>query len=136
MILNKKLNNKGFSLVELLAVLIILITILTIAIPSITSSVERNKENMVKKKYDLIEAAAESYVNQYKNSFQDFSLFNDGSCCLDIGDIIARGLLTAAEIKDADDNTIDGYVCYNKDTFEYNYSGNSTDKCLINYGGF
>ena len=42
----RKLNNKGFTLIELLAVLVILVVIMSIAIPSITSSVERNKENM------------------------------------------------------------------------------------------
>ena len=38
-----KLNNKGFTLVELLAVLAILITILLVAIPSITSSLSRSE---------------------------------------------------------------------------------------------
>ena len=39
-----KLNNKAFSLVELLAVLVILATILIIAIPSISSSLNKSEE--------------------------------------------------------------------------------------------
>ena len=58
-------NNKGFTIIELLAVLVILITILLIGIPSITSTVERNKQNALNKKYDIIEAAGETYVNLY-----------------------------------------------------------------------
>ena len=41
--MRKKLNKRGFSLVELLAVLVILSAIMGIALPSITSSMERNK---------------------------------------------------------------------------------------------
>ena len=41
----KKLNKRGFTLIELLAVLVILVVIMAIAIPSITSSIERSKNN-------------------------------------------------------------------------------------------
>ena len=37
----KRLNKKGFTLVELLVVIVILAVIMSIAIPSITSSIER-----------------------------------------------------------------------------------------------
>ena len=44
------MNNKGFTLIELLAVLAVMITILLIAIPSISSSIERNKDKFDKMK--------------------------------------------------------------------------------------
>ena len=40
----KRLNKKGFTLVELLVVIVILGVIMSIAIPSITSSIERSKD--------------------------------------------------------------------------------------------
>ena len=115
----KRMNNKGFTLVELLAVLVILITILTIAIPSITSSVERNKQNILKKKIDIIEVAAESYVNMYKNKFQSFSSFSNGYCCVNIVQISGVGMLDSDDLKDANGKDIDGYVCYESNEYKY-----------------
>ena len=63
-----KLNKKGFTLVELLAVLVILVVIMTIAIPSVTSSIERSKHKQKNAKIELIESAAELYIDRYINS--------------------------------------------------------------------
>lgn len=62
-----KLNNKGFTLVELLAVLVILIAISSIAIPSISSSLERSKDKQTNAKKKLLESAAELYVTDHRN---------------------------------------------------------------------
>ena len=43
----KRLNKKGFTLVELLVVIVILGVIMSIAIPSITSSIERSKDKQI-----------------------------------------------------------------------------------------
>lgn len=129
--MKKKKNNKGFTLVELLAVLVILITILTIAIPSITASVERNKKNIFNKKIDIIEAQAESFVNLYKNKFSDYSLFSSGSCCIDIVEIEEVGLLSSDDLKDADDKEIIGFVCYDDNQYEYSNVLNAHSVCNI-----
>jgi len=113
-----KKNNKGFTLVELLAVLVILITILLIAIPSITSSVERNKEKMYNKKIDLIEVAAESYVNLYKNII-NYSDFKNGSCGIGVNLLKDVGLLTDEDLLDSNNNKIYGYVWYNGTKYEF-----------------
>lgn len=119
-----KKNNKGFTLVELLAVLVILITILLIALPSITSSVERNKAKMLEKKYDLIEAAAESYVNLYRNSI-NYTSFKAGTCGIDISKIKTVGLLTDEDLLDADNNVISGSVWYSDEKYVYKSNGGS-----------
>ena len=107
------MNRKGFTLVELLAVLVILLTILLVAIPSITSSVERNKENALKKKYDLIEAAAESYVNLYKNDLGDkYDDFFNSGCNIKIENLKEKGLLTDEDLKDINNKEIVGSVKY------------------------
>ena len=64
----KKLNNKGFTLVELLAVLVILVAIMSIAIPSISSSLERSKGKQEESKHKILESAAELYVTDHRNS--------------------------------------------------------------------
>ena len=124
-----KLNNKGFSLVELLAVLVILITILLIAIPSITSSVERNKRKMLEKKYDLIEAQAESYVNLYKNKF-DYNSFIEGDCQIGINKIKEVGLLTDEDLLDADGKEIIGVIKYENKKYIFETAGSGDGTCL------
>ena len=64
----KRINRKGFTLVELLVVLVILVVIMSIAIPSVTSSIERSKQKQKDSKIELIESAAELYVDKYKNN--------------------------------------------------------------------
>lgn len=114
-------NNKGFTLVELLAVLVVLITILLIAIPSITSSVERNKNKMLEKKYDIIEAAAETYVNLYKNKI-NYNSFIQGNCSIDISKIKGVGLLTEEDLTN-DNKVITGSVKYSNNKYTYISSG-------------
>ncbi len=63
-----KLNNKGFTLVELLAVVVILIAISAIAIPAISSSMDRTKDKQYKAKVKLVESAAKLYVSDHKNA--------------------------------------------------------------------
>ena len=113
-----KLNDKGFTLVELLAVLVILVTILLIAIPSITSSVERNKQKLLEKKIDIIEVAAESYVNLYKNSI-NYTNFKKGICGIDVSKIVDVGLLTNEDLKYSDNNILDGSVWYISNKYKY-----------------
>lgn len=126
----KRINNKGFTLIELLAVLVILVTILTIAIPSITSSVERNKESMLNKKIDIIETTMELYVSNYKNKF-NYADFKSNNCCIDINKLVEKGLLTNDDITDANGNTIKGMVCYENKEYKY-YDTNIKGECTTN----
>lgn len=64
----RKLNNKGFTLVELLAVVVILVVIMTIALPNISSSIERNKKKQNEALEKVIISAAELYVSDNRNS--------------------------------------------------------------------
>lgn len=105
------MNNKGFTLVELLAVLVILIIILTIAIPSITSSIERNKENMLSKKIDIIETSMEAYVDLYKNKIK-YTEFKNGQCSINIIKLKDTGILKDSDMIDSDGNEIKGYIYY------------------------
>jgi prepilin-type N-terminal cleavage/methylation domain-containing protein len=68
----KKLNNKGFTLVELLAVIVILIIITAIAIPSISSSIERTNDSQRKAKEESILSAAELYLSDHKTYREEF----------------------------------------------------------------
>ncbi len=72
-----KLNNKGFTLVEVLAVVVILSILATIMVPTVSHIINQNKENNYKNIEKSILNAAKMYVsdNRYDMSIGEC---NDG----------------------------------------------------------
>ena len=87
--MNRNLNNKGFTLVELLAVLVILVAIMGIAIPTISSSLERTKEKQNKARHKVLESAAELYVTDNKNViYRNLTdVYHEEKCYITMGDL-------------------------------------------------
>lgn len=56
------IQNKGFTLVELLAVIVILGLIALIAVPPVLNNIKTTKEDLYNTQIDLIKAGAVSYV--------------------------------------------------------------------------
>ena len=94
---NKK-KNRGFTLVELLAVVVILLAISVIAISSIGAAIERNKKKQNDAKIAVIESYAKLYYDQHKNRI--------------VGDRIELGDLDLSDSErvDADGEEFCGYV--------------------------
>lgn len=61
-------NEKGFTLMELLAVIAILGLIITVAMPSIMNAVKKANINLCKNKSELILSAAELYAQDNENN--------------------------------------------------------------------
>lgn len=61
--MNAKLNNKGFTLVELLAVLIILVSVSFVAVGGITESLTRRDAKECDEQKDLAISAAKMYFS-------------------------------------------------------------------------
>lgn len=101
-----KLNNKGFTLVELLAVVVIMLAISVMAVSSISSSIERNKKKQTAAKIKVIESSAEVYYNDHKNVLS-------GKNCLSLGKLG----LSDKEMRDADGNVFNGCISLNNNTF-------------------
>ncbi len=59
-----KMNNKGFTLLEMMGVLILLAIILLVAIPSITKTMKKDQVNQLNKYEETLCDAAEAYINQ------------------------------------------------------------------------
>lgn len=113
----RKLNRKGFTLVELLAVLVILIAIMAIAIPTISSSLERTKVKQDRSRIKVIESAAELYVSDHKNDIYT-TLGSGDECFIKISDI---DYLTSEEMEDSDGNSLgEHYVKFTRPN-EYEY---------------
>ena len=105
----KELNKKGFTLVELLVVIVILGVIMSIAIPSITSSVERSKAKQREQVINIIISAGELYADKHKNGFTQVS----------VPTLIDEGYLTLDDAKDPQNekSTICGHVAKNGNSF-------------------
>ena len=128
--MNKKLNNKGFTLVELLAVLVILIAIMGIAIPSISSSLERQKQKQNQARYDLLESTAELYVTDNKNAiYKKLETTNTNSCAILISDLI--DYLSEVEMKDANDKDLSKYyiIFTRPNNYKYSEDNNNLNSC-------
>ena len=113
---------RGFTLVELLAVLILLGVVSLIAIPSIGKILNRSREKAREStKNELIKAAKEYYADNIRE------LPDDGSHkCLSVSEIEESGYISNDDIVDpTTEEKLTGYVkiyfdnTYNQYTYEY-----------------
>ena len=117
-------GQKGFTLIELIAVLVILTIIMSIAIPSISASIERSKEKQRNAKIKIMESAAEIYIVDRK------SLITSSSCYVKIDELISSTLINADDKIDPTTNSdFGGCILYNKLEGTYSYQ----DTCGTNY---
>ena len=65
------MKNKGFTLAELLAVIVIMALLLTIAVPSVIGISNKIKTNMFCSKIEDIESAAKLYGEDYRDEIPD-----------------------------------------------------------------
>ncbi len=103
-----KLNNKAFTLVELLAVLVILSIILIVALPSFTSSLNKGSQDDIEKRKELI-------LSDAKLKLDDDSKLKlrTNACTYSIDDLISMGIISESDSKDKDGNVIDICIGYN-----------------------
>ena len=111
-----KLNKKGFTLVELLAVVVILLAISVIAVSSISAAIERNKVKQNESKIEIIISYAKLYYDEHKNS-----LGVSGSITLQ--KLVDEEYMTDEERKDADGDYFTGVICYSSGSFVYEEDG-------------
>ena len=117
-----KLNRKGFTLVEVLAVIVILAVIMAIAIPNITSLIEKNKQDNYNTTIESIKNAAQTYLSDYRyeiklqkepcqNNYKNVLKINTTSLTSDskmpIKELIDRGYLKAKKIKNTEGQNLD-----------------------------
>ena len=121
----KKLNKKGFTLIELMVVIAILVIIMGIALPNITSSIERSKQKQIDNKRQLIVSAGELYFDRYKKANR-----NSG---VTLRELVSKEFLTSEEIKDScsEKNEPDG-CCVMYDTTNGYYFVDNVQDCSMN----
>ncbi len=125
-----RINNKGFTLVELLAVLVILIAISSIAIPTISSSLERSKTKQDDSKKKLLVSAAELYVTDNRNAISDNIRTNSlTSCKIDFNELKNSGYIDDDATKSSNDREIQGCIIYDGTTCNYEATNCSQTNC-------
>jgi type IV pilus assembly protein PilA len=111
----KLLNKKGFSLVELLAVIVILSIIALIAYPIIGNTINNSKKKVQKEQYNRILGAAKNWVTA--NSIS-------ANRCITIDELMNGGYLEKGNIEDP---VTGGYmngafnITWNDGTNQYTY---------------
>lgn len=126
-----KLNKKGFTLVELLTVMVILITILLIAIPSITSSLSRSENKQLEAKKASI--VSDVVVNVKRSDFDSsYNNFKGGSCTLKVETLLAIGYITEKEATDKNGNNIAGCVGYDAGDLVFIEDNRCDNECVMN----
>ena len=122
------MNNKGFTLVELIAVLAVMITILLIAIPSISSSIERNKGSFDKQNRKVIFAASEVYADMYLNKEAE-KQFKSDNCGILIKSLIEKKLIDEETAIKNDGTTLKEKCVWNSINVYSIEECNDDDRC-------
>lgn len=132
---------KGFTLVELLGVIVILGIIAMIAIPTINTALNDSRQKAYNEQIDTIENTARTYMS--KNSLKLPSQTEGSSCCIGVDVMQKAGLLTSDDIKnpkyregstEADENfeNFNGSVIitFTKNKYSYKYANTTcTNAC-------
>ena len=126
---SKRFNNRGFTLVELLVVIVILIAIVSLAIPSITSSMERSKDKINAGKLEVLGSAGELYLSSKNRS--KLNDYYKGKCYVTLTELKTDGYISDEEMKDANGDKFGEQVYWDKINNVYTTSDSSgVDKCI------
>lgn len=94
----KKLNNKGFTLIEVLAVIVILVVIVSIALPNISAMLDRQSCKTTINRSKLLETNAEKFVSTNRNSI---SVDGNKKCKITIEKLSREGFITDDDASDS-----------------------------------
>lgn len=94
-----RLNNKGFSLIEILSVILILSIILAIAIPDTTYSIKKGEDKISSINDEVILSAANIYVEEFQDELNWYMDKNLKITCFSTYKLEEKGYLTNDNLK-------------------------------------
>ena len=109
--MKKRMNRKGFTLVELLAVVVILLAISVIAVTSISAAIERANVKRDDASKKALYTVARTYFDDYKNTIN--------SDCVDVSVLIDYYNIDSDSIKKSDGDVFDGSIKKNGNKYIY-----------------
>lgn len=101
-----RLNNKGFSLIEILSVILILSIILAIAIPDTTYSIKKGEDKISSINDEVILSAANIYVEEFQDELNWYMDNNLKIACFSTYKLEEKGYLTNDNLKSYRDKYI------------------------------
>lgn len=125
---------KGFTLIEVLSVLIVLGVISLIAVPQFISSINKSNETAYKAQISIIEIAAKNYI--VENSSLLPEKVDESKKYIPVTDLVKSGNLKKSELKNPrTGEDLNGYIeiKYNEDynQYEYNYVETLSNDALL-----
>lgn len=112
---------KGFTLVELLGVLVILGLLALITVPIITNSINSSKKNLKEVEIKNIVKAAKDWAADNMDKLPSFSPETSGSCNVSIETLVSGGYIDQPINPDTNVN-FGGCVIISVDDNNYSYS--------------
>lgn len=98
-------DNKGFTLIELIAIITIIAVILLIGFININKIADNRKDDLYNKLVDIIESAAKDYMDKYSTVADAFRLTDTNTTiCILFSTLIDESLLDD-NLKDPRDNS-------------------------------
>lgn len=103
------MKKNGFTLIELIGVVVIIALILLVTIPKVMSTMTNSTENKIKSFEHDLELSASSYIEEnwsdFKDSYETKKI--DGKYCINLQTLIDDNYLKATEIDPSTDKVID-----------------------------
>ena len=126
------MNKRGFTLVELMAVLILLAVLIGVSVAGIIAARDKSNQSLDKATTNLIITAAKKYVADDPDN-----IFKEGrNACLRVGKLVDENYLQDPIVPDGnEDKNIDiknKYIFIELEGTEYTYSIVSQNQCLNN----
>lgn len=120
-------NNKGFTLVELLAIVVILAIIIVVAAPNMTKEIQREEEENQKILNQKIKNASKIYAAKYYVN-ELIALPNDPNKTIGftLNDLQSDGLIN---LKDNCSNNLDDNIIINSEGYNYDNIKSDGDTC-------
>lgn len=105
------MNKKGFTLIELIGVVVILGLIALIAFPALLNQINDSKSLVSESQKQIIISSAKTYVDENKNEYADKSSFE-----ISVNDLISGGYLDKSIISSFSDNEV--VVTFNNGNYD------------------
>ncbi len=122
------MKNRGFTLVELLGVLILLAVILTLVFPSVLNLITNSRGEVKSLTNKLVENAANLYIDSNKDKFDEQ---NGNSYCVTLSELVSEGYIKSPIVfSDTDEDQTElksVQINYNNG---YTYELKNNDECV------
>ena len=124
------MNEKGFTLIEVIATISILLLIAIIAVPSIVSIRNKNETDNIEEVKNIIVNAAENYILLYN---LEQTLDTNQIYCITLKELLNKELIKKPNISDISDNSHVKIEKTNDNQIHYEFSNNTCSNTEIQY---